>query len=349
MVTLQDIAHEAGVSRVVVSCVLNDRDVRVSDETRTRIHALIERHHYQPNGLVKALRTKRTHALGVLLPGVIHSFFPRILNAMEQAASERGWQVLMCQTHSQPEILKREVDMLCERRVDGLLMTPHPDSGPLLRRLIAGGQKVVLFDDSIAGLAIPCAKSDDVLGTRLAVEHLLNLGRRRILFLGWPRDQTPNARARRRGYDEALATHGIAPDPRLVHKSPTCGIRDAFEMTRRVLADGIRFDAVFAVNDMAALGVVKAVRQAGLSIPGDVALVGYGNLRDGRFISPGLTTVEQKPEETGKRAVTLLLDDVEQNRRAEPREWLTIPELVVRGSCGGGAGKPQEDWLENGV
>ncbi len=334
MVTLQQIADEAGVSRVVVSRVLNARPVRVGEATRRRILGLVERHGYQPNGLVKALRSKRTQALGVLLPSVEYSFFPRLLNGIEQAASARGWQVLMCQTHSRPEILANEVDMLRQRRVDGLLLTPHPESGVLLRRLLAAGQKLVFVDDTIAGLPVACAKSDDVAGVRQAVAHLLRLGRRRIAFVGWPAGVTPNSDARRQGYLAALAAQGLAADQNLVLDSPICGPREAGELIRGLLAGGIAFDAVFAVTDMAAIGALQALREAGLRTPQDVAVVGYGNLREGAYMSPALTTVDQQPDATGRRAVDLLLDAIEADCQPVPETLLAAPELIVRASCG---------------
>ncbi len=351
MVTLQNIAHEAGVSRVVVSCVLNGRDgpnVRVSDETRSRIHALVKKHGYQPNALVKALQTKKTHALGVLMPSVNFSFWACMLDAIEQAASERGWQVLMCQTHSDPKTLEAEVNMLRQRRVDGLLVMPHPRSGLFFNELLATGQKMVFIDDLVEGVSAACAKSDDVAGAKLAVEHLLSLGRRRVLFVGWPSQQTPNAASRRLGYEHALAARGLPSESGLILESPTCCLRDAFEMTCRLLASGVRFDAVFAVNDVVAIGVVEALRQAKLRIPQDVAVVGYGNLREGVFMAPTLTTVDQKPEESGRRAVEIILAAIEEGRMPEMKTVMAAPRLVVRDSCGGRKTPSEAEWLRFG-
>jgi len=334
MLTLQQIAAEAGVSRVVVSRVLNGRDVGASVETRRRIHELVEKYGYQPNGLVQALRAKRTHALGVLLPHVGNTFFARILDGVEQAAVERGWQVLMCQTHSDAAVLERETTMLRQRRVDGMVIAPHFQSAPCLRRLLEIGQKIVLVDDFIPGLGLPCAKSDDVLGARLAVDHLLGLGHTRIAYLGLPDGIKPNAAERWQGYGAALAGRGIEGDPALAAFSESTDISDGHRMTAGLLAAGVRFTAVFATTDHLAIGAIQALREAGLRVPRKVAVVGYGNLLEGVYMAPSLTTVEQKPDASGRRAVELLLDAVEGKTPLAPGVYRTTPELVVRESCG---------------
>ncbi len=334
MITQKQLAEKAGVSYFVVNRVLNDRPVRVSEATRQRIWSIAKKHDYQPNGLVTGLRTQRTHALGVMLPGIGLSYYARLLDGMERAAVERGWQLLLCQTHSQEAVLEREMAQLRKRRVDGIILTPHSQSRLYLERLLANGQRMVQIDNQIPGLPAPCVRSDDRAGARMATEHLLDCGHTRIAYLGLFDEVQANTTERLQGYREALAGRGLAIDPALTVFSERLDVDAGRRGTAKLLAEGVPFTALFASTDPMAIGAMIALREAGRSVPQDVSVVGYGNINEGLYVSPALTTIDQKPEESGAWAVQLMLDGIEEGTPLPYRVHLSTPELILRESCG---------------
>lgn len=334
MVTQKQIAKEAGVSIAAVSYVLSGRHNEVGSEVRQRIEQIAHHHHYQANALVHALRTKRTHILGVLVPSVQFSFFPQIIDGIETEARQLGYQVVICQTHNDHHLLEKAVTKLGQQRTDGLILCPSQLQSDYYQRLREAGARLVFLDEAVEGVDAPAVDSDDGLGACLATRHLIRLGHRRIATLrAPPADPAPTAGARLEGYHNALREAAISFDERLVIESKHYSIEDGAHAIRELLRS-TEFTAFFAPTDMAAIGAMQALQEAGKSVPRDVALVGYGNLHEGLYLTPSLTTVDQKPAEMGAAAVRLLMDLIENRSPSAPRTIMTTPELVIRQSCG---------------
>ncbi len=335
-VSMREVAAEAGVSVASVSYVLNGRHNQVGAKTLEKILLVTRRLNYQPNLLMRAVRTRRSQVIGVLIPSFRTTFFPTVADAIESELAAHGYHAVICQTHSQTECMERNLVMLRQRRVDGLIVTPKFDQANLFAELVERGSKVVLIDHSFPEIPIASVRSDDEAGAGMAVRHLLELGHRRIGVLRHQAGQFPEMLPERyRGYVKALAEAGIAIDQNLVETVETgFTAEDGENAFKRLYARCPDLTALFVPSDLAALGVMRAARELGLRIPEDLSLAGYHNQEAGSHTTPTLTTVDQKPAEIGHRAVVSLLGMIEGRNPPEPRQILIQPELIVRGSTG---------------
>lgn len=330
MITLHEIAQKAGVSTSAVSHVLNGRQGKLGSEKRRQVTELLQKHRYQRNGLVRALQSKRTHSLGVLMPSVRFSFYAHILEEMEIRARKRGYHVFLIQTHLVPEVVRCEINHLRERRVDGFVVVPNHDDTEIYRELLAAGEKVVFLDSFIEGLAIPAVDTDDYVGASLAAKHLLEAGHQRFLVLAAiQEDRSPMAVRRFRGFLDTLQSAGIAPENIHIQRNGL-DIEHGTESIRDALQQQKVFTAVLAMTDMCAIGAIRALKEAGVAVPEQVAVIGHGNLDEGQYLTPSLSTINQQPDRMGALAIDLILEAIEGNAPSAPQ--LLAPELIIRQS-----------------
>ncbi len=333
-VSMRDIARAVGVSVAAVSYALNDREGLISDETRRKILETAKRLDYQPNQLMKAVRTNRTEVIGVLVPSFQTTFFPAIVDAVERALSYRGYHAVMCQTHTDNKVTAENLDMLRQRRVDGLITTPKFDQAPLYQKLVEAGMKIVFIDAHLPELPIPSVQSNDERGSYLAVKHLISRGHRSIATFHQPEETLfGNMRARFSGYCRALKEAGIPlPEELIGIVDPGPNVEPGFQIAKRLLASK-RATAFFSPSDKGALGVMRAAHKMGLSIPNDLAVIGYCNQEAGEYTTPRLSTVDQKPGEIGRIAVERLLNMIDGQPDPLPLRHFVEPELLLRESC----------------
>jgi len=334
-VTLKELAARARVHPSTISRVANqDPKLRIAPPTRQRIEALLRETEYQPNGVARGLKLRQTLVLAVVIPDITNPFFAALFRGVEDAASPRGYNVLLCNTDGSPARQRSHLQSLQARRVDGVIMANSFLKDPTVRWPRHQGVPYVLVNRFSDESHDAFVGSDDLVGGRLATEHLVELGHRRIGHLaGKPTVST--GVMRRRGYLVALADRGIAADPRLVVESGYTeegGARAA----ERLLALPDRPTGIFAVTDMTAVGAFGAARRMGLRIPEDVAIVGYNDIPLAGRLVPGLTTVHVPIHEFGSAAARLLLEQIESGQ-ATPRRVVYTPQLVVRGSTVAGA------------
>ena len=334
---MKRIAGELGVSITTVSKVLNNRE-DIGDATRARVLAKVAELGYQPNAVARSLTLRRTHTLGVVIPDLMHSFFVEIVAGLESIASARGYGILLCSSSEDPDKERQELDMLRQRQVDGIVLGSASASGntDLLQRLTSLGVGLVMIDrDDHPDVRCDRVVTDDEEVGRLATSHLLAQGRRVIGHITGT--SVLHAKRRADGYRKALKAAGIkAPADWMVRG----GFKDAdgYRGMTRLLALTPRVDAVFAANDPSAIGAMKAVWDAGLRVPEDIAVVGAGDIALGDLLRVPLTTISWSREDQGKAAAELLLDRVEANpaeKRPQPRRVVIPPRLVVRRSSGG--------------
>ncbi|NDV01157.1 LacI family DNA-binding transcriptional regulator [Pseudoroseicyclus tamaricis] len=301
MATLTDVARRAGVSPAAVSRHLNGR-ITLPPQTRARIDAAVAELNYKPNLLAKRLSTGRTEAIGLVTPEIDNPFFGELAAIIEEAAADAGYAVYITSTRGD---LSREITALGrlrERHVDGLiLMTNRPDDGALAKAL-SGLSNVVIVDEDVPGAAQPRIFVENSAGTRLATEHLISLGHRRIAMVGGP-PGLMSVTERQAGWEAALAAAGLPPGPRLLGTYTRAHGRAAAE---QLLAEGLP-DAIVACADDIALGLLEALREAGVSVPGDIALTGFDDMRYAALIDPPLTTVRQPAAQMGRLALAHLL------------------------------------------
>jgi LacI family transcriptional regulator len=324
MTTIARVAALAGVGVGTVSRVLNDSGA-VSPATRRRVQEAIDALDYEPSAAARALSTGRTLAVGVVAPFVTRPSVIQRLRGVARRISASGYQLILLDV-DRPEHFEGALRSVAVKgRVDGLVVISLPLPESAVARVRSAGIPLVLADRQEAGLS--GVHIDDEAGGRLAAEYLLGLGHARIAFLG---DEEANpygfdSSARRRaGYEAALRDAGVEPDPELVVTGPH-GRATARELAARLLALPTPPTAIFAASDDQAVGVLDAASAVGVSVPGDLSVIGFDDIEVARYV--GLTTVAQPLEDSGARAAELLLEAIE----GWPARAEELPcELVIR-------------------
>jgi LacI family transcriptional regulator len=332
--TMKRIAAELGVSITTVSKVLNDQP-DIGPHTRARVLAKVEELGYRPNAVARSLTLRRTHTLGVVIPDLMHSFFVEIVAGIEAVMSVRGYGLLLCSSGEDPRKERSELEMLRARQVDGIVLASTHASGntDVLKKITGLGCALVMIDrDDHPRVRCHRVLTDDEEVGRLATAHLAAQGRRSIAHIGGP--PIVHARRREAGYRAALQAEGLPVRSEWI---VSAGFMegDGFRAMQHLLTLKRRVDAVFAANDPAAIGAMKAIWDAGLRVPEDVSVIGAGDIAHGDLLRVPLTTVSWSKEELGRKAAELLLDQIS-NRNGTPQRVVIPPTLVVRESCGAG-------------
>ena len=328
MVTIHDVAVRAGVSATTVSHVVNETRP-VSDTLCARVRLAMDELGYQPNALACSLRRKQTHTIGLIVPDNANPFFAEVARAIEDAAFNIGYSVILCNSDG---ILARElqyVDVLANKQIDGIILVAAGDSAHHVQLLQARNIPVVVVDRDIPGLAADCVLTDNVQGGWLATNHLLTLGHHRIGCITGPPDLISSAQ-RVEGYRLALQTAGVVVDETLIFPGD---FRDltGYQGTQHLLALADPPTAVFACNDLMAIGAIGAALEAGCRVPADLSVVGYDDIHLAHYTNPSLTTISQPKGELGVVAAGMLLERL-RDRTLPPRRRLLTNELIIRHS-----------------
>lgn len=331
MATIKDVAREAGVSVATVSRVFNDSE-RVSEDTRRRVRAVAERLRFWPNGVARSLITSRTHAIGVLLPDLHGEFFSEVIRGIDLAARQEGLHVLVSSSHSDTDELVTALRAM-RGRIDGLIiMAPDVDSAPAIRGS-AWGCPVVLLGQGGDVADFDTVSIANVDGAYAVVRHLQRLGHRRIATITGPA-RNLDARQRLEGYRAAMREAGLQ-GTRPLEITGDFTEPSGYQGAQALLRLSPRPTAVFVGNDVMAVGVLGALRDAGLRVPRDMAVAGFDDIAIARHLGPPLTTVHVDAYQMGERALHRLL----RRDRGEPapsHAHEVLPTwLVVRASCGG--------------
>ena len=324
--TIKDVARAAGVSVASVSRALNGHE-SVTAETRERIVRVAGELRYVPHAGARSLITRRTDTVGVLLPDIHGEFFSELIRGMDQAARASGLHLLISSSHGSASEAALALRTL-QGRVDGLLvMSPHADTRMLASNLPAT-LPTVLVNTRVASGDYAALSIDNFGGATAMTRHLLARGFRRIAFIGGPGNNF-DADERLRGYREVLAQNGASE--RLFDGDFTED--SGYRAGLLIAALRERPDAIFAANDMMAIGCLFALTAAGLSVPGDVALAGFDDIPIARFVTPPLTTVRVRIAELGRLALERLAGLIENGNTTPAAEPLAC-ELIVRASTG---------------
>lgn len=334
--TITDIARLAGVSPATVSKALNNTD-RVSPETRERVRAIAEKFNWHANQLARGLVLRRSHLIGLVVSSITNNFCAQLYDGAERHASERGYNLLLCVTEDDPQREISALKRLTEAaHVDGIVGIPAPveeEKSPF-RELHEANWPYVLVARKFNSLPSDYVVCDDILGGRIATEHLISLGHRRIAYaFDASQGACSNVIDRRSGYREALEAAGMAYDPCL-SASVSLGSSPEDQVALRNMIQAQRPTAVFAHNDRTAVAVLDWLRWAQLKVPADVAVVGFGNLNLASIVTPRLTTVEYGISDLGRLAAQAVIDRIE-GLATGPRQIAVTPALLVRESCGG--------------
>lgn len=336
-ITMKDIARELGVSVATVSRALQDSP-RISADQRERIQAYAREHKFTPNAVAGSLRRSKVSPLkiiGVIIPQIAHYFFSTILSGIEEAASEHGYSIIVAQSDEQYEREVKICESLLGHRVCGVIISQAKDTMHYehFQKLLDAGLPLVFYDRICTGLNTSRVVVDDYQGAFTAVNHLIETGCRRIAFYGSDM-HLEISKNRYNGYRDALLKNGMTPDPTL-HLE--CDNRaDAEALTPALLRRANRPDAVFAVNDDTAIGVLYTAKRLGLHVPEELSICGFTNGERAIACDPMLTTVEQRGHRIGIEAVDILLNQVEGRAPAGSVERRVVKtRLIVRGTTRG--------------
>jgi LacI family transcriptional regulator len=329
MTTIQDIAHELGLSAMTVSRALNHHP-DVKTETRQRILDLAAQRRYRPNRWARSLVTRKSQIIGVVIPDISHSFFSEITRGVQDVIEQRGYNLMLCHSHADAHRELQEIDSLVGSRVEGLIVASQQrmDSPEAFVELEQQGVPFVLIDRFFSNYDCAHVVVDDGRVAELAVEHLIALGHRDIGHIAGP--QLSSSLLRTAGYRATLKKHGLVEREAWVASSDYQK-EGGFTAMQAVLKAAKRPTAVFVTNDPAAIGAIAACREAGLEVPGDISIVGAGCIEGSYHPNPFLTTVDWPRTELGAQAAGMLLRLIA-GEKFEERHVVLEPQLRVRQS-----------------
>lgn len=334
-VSIKDIAQAAGVSHSTVSRALSDSPL-VNAITKARIQRLAQEMGYSPDAWARSLVMGRTQTIGLVVTTITDPFIAEIVQAIEQTACDYGYTVILATSNAEPEREIAAVEMLRSKRVDGVIVTSSRVGALYQEHLDRLGVPVVLINShrEQRGPYTFSVNVDNQHGGCLATDHLIRLGHRRIAYVRGPEGNSDDL-ARQAGYRQALHRAGIAFDPALVLPG-TGRLGGGEEALPRLVRLAEPPTAVFCYNDMTAIGLLRAARRCNLSVPGDLAVVGFDDIPFASYVHPPLTTIAQPKFEMGRRAVEMALTLMGSRPQESPVSNVVVQgRLIVRASSGG--------------
>ena len=330
MITIKDIAKAVGVSASTVSRALTGSPL-VSDETRSRILDVARSLGYERNELARALVKGASGAIGLVVPDITNPFFSDVARGVSDIAERAGYGVILCNTDGRVDRELSYVRLMRRKRVDGLLVCSATLDAPFVQDLTAAGTPFVLVSRMSADPDVPYVITDDRAGARLAVEHLVDLGHRRIGYIGGP-ENVQASRDRMRAYRDVLSEQAISARSEWSHHADFTQTAGR-QVGQQILAQADRPTAIFAANDVTALGVLEVAEGLGLRVPEDLSLVGYDDISYASLPRIQLTTVAQPAVEMGQIASDWLFSRIESDD-VSPLQRVLNPRLVVRSTTG---------------
>lgn len=337
-VTIKDIAKELNISCSTVSRALKDFP-GISPSTRKAVTELANKYNYRPNAIALSLRNQRTNVIGVIIPETVHFFFSTVISGIEDEAMKEGYNVMICQSNENYEREADSIDALMSARVDGLLVSISRETSDLahLQKVVDEGMPMVFFDRLVEGMNATSVIVDDYQGAYDAVEHLIDQGCKNIVHLAGP-ENLIIGRKRKEGYISAYEDYELPIDESYIVECRYGTQEEAEIAMETLLASGKAIDGVFANNDMAALGALKAIKKAGLRIPEEIAIVGYSDWQFSSLVHPSISSVSQPGYEMGREAARLMFEEINKKERGKSVIKILDTELIVRESSSKKAG-----------
>jgi LacI family transcriptional regulator len=329
MASIKDVALKANVSTTTVSHVVN-RTRFVSDKVRGEVEAAIRALDYVPSAVARSLKSNTTKTIGMLIPNCSNPYFSEIVRSVEDHCFGAGYTLILCNTDDDPHRQGAYLQVLSEKRIDGMIIISTGEDRDLLRLLKGLPIPTVLLDREIGEVNCDLVETAHVQGGMMATEHLLDLGHRRIACLAGPADLNSSAQ-RIEGWRRALTNAGLAAEVESLLWHSDFSSQGGFNTMQTILASAQAPSAVFVCNDLMCMGALSAAHQAGVRVPQDLSLIGFDDIELAKFTSPALTTIAQPKHRIGVTAVDMVLERI-QGGRVQARQVILQPELIVRNS-----------------
>lgn len=331
-VTIHDIAKQLNTTASTVSRALQDHP-RISQAMKKAVLELAEKLNYQPNFIASSLRKGHGNTIGIVIPRIDRNFFSSVIGGIEDVAAEAGYNVIICQSYESEEKEKNIVETLINGKVDGLLVSLSSGTSNLshFEQTIEKGVPLIFFDRVSQNLDVSKVEIDDFRGAHMAVSHLIEQGCRRIVHFSGPLGVSIYEN-RFKGYKAALEEHGISFDEKL-HIKLTLTHEKGAEAVEQLLKLKPIPDAIFSASDYSALGAITSLKEKGIRIPEDIAVVGFANEPFAAIITPSLTSVDQHSRDVGHAAARLFFEELEQyGIPFVAKRVMLTPDLIIRDS-----------------
>ena len=325
-ITLKIVAEKAEVSVNTASRAINNKP-DINEETKERVLKIAQDLGYVRNDTAVALRTKKTGTIGVVIADNKNPFYAEVLNGMEVAARKKNYHIILANTQRDYRKEEEAINLLLNKRVDGLLIAPVQDRDDDIKKLIEANIPFVIVGRDFNDIDLDAVYNDEVKGGFLATEYLIKKGHKKIAFINGVLHKSP-AKGRLKGYKKALKECEIPFNDALISVGDI-DVKDGYERTKQMLKKNLDFTAIFAYNDMMAFGAMQAIKEKGLRIPENIGLVGYDDILFSSLISPALTTIKLKKQELGVESVKLLLSRINRAHKKTKKIMLDV-ELIVR-------------------
>lgn len=331
-VKMKDIAQELGVSVVTVSKALRNHP-DISNHTRERVQAKVKELNYRPNLTARSLVTGRSSLIGLIVPDLIHPFFADVAKGLSLALREHGYFLVLTSSEEDPALEQQEIEHMLAHRLDALVVATCQSDPEPLRRIQAGDTPLILLDRFFDDFDSHFVGSDDYHAGKIATEHLLSIGCKRIAHIRGPENST--GRRRLKGFLDTLNKHHVAIPPEYIAKARSVDVEG-----KRHGAEGLKAfyelrrppDGLFCYNDVVATGVIMQACVQGIRVPEDLAVIGCGNLHFDDAIRVPLSSVDQRSSEIGARTAKLILELIKEEGTTKARRIIVQPRLTVRAS-----------------
>lgn len=327
--TISDIAQRANVSKATVSRVINNKSEGVGEETKQRILDIIKELNYQPSLIARGLVIKRIHSIGLIIPDIANPFFPQLARGAEDSALKRGYNLFLCNSDNNMEKEKIYINAFIKKSVDGVILTSSLSKSNIQYQLLKERNiPFILLDRYIEGMEQETGVFlDNEEGAYQATSYLLKNGHERIAFISGPFSVT-TAWHRFQGYQKAHYDKGVPIDYQLIREGEY-RLETGREFIEELLVKNVPFTAVFAGNDMIAIGALKALKRQHIKVPDSVEVIGFDNIDLSALIEPALSTVAQPTYDMGALGAEMLIDLIE-GKEIKQNNFYLRPELILR-------------------
>jgi len=331
MATMKDISKKAKVSLSTVSAVIN-QSAYVSPELTKRVTDAIEELNYRPNAVARSLKKKSTNTIGVIVTDILNPFYPPMIKGIEDVAFDHNFNVILCNTSNEHNRILTYLELMLEKQVDGLLLANIATSEDLSEiektglKYVLINRKPPFYDKNFVGI-------NNILSSELAVNHLVAQGYKRIAYFGGDL-KINTARERKAGFISCMTEHGLDVDPMLVFEGEY-SFESGYNNVKKMLEQVEKLpEAICTVSDIVAFGGIRGLRDSGIRVPEDIAVIGNDNSAFSEHFLVPLSSVDHSTYEMGKISMELLLQLIKEKNAMTDRQIILTPSLVVRESCG---------------